>query len=87
MSSRDSSRAIGVRNKGAAVVILGVLTGCVSSKVLPLADNVDLERIYGGWYLVATIPNGFERGLVQPYDVYSRRADGDIREDFYFSKG
>lgn len=43
--------------------------------------------MYGGWHIVATIPNGFERGMVAPYDVYSRRPDGDIREDFYLARG
>jgi apolipoprotein D and lipocalin family protein len=49
--------------------------------------KVDLGRMYGGWYIVATIPNGFEKGLVAPYDVYARRPDGDIREDFYSRRG
>lgn len=63
------------------------LQGCsTAGKPLPLAD-VDLNRMYGGWYLIATIPNGFERGLVAPYDVYTRRSDGDIREDFYVQRG
>ncbi len=48
---------------------------------LPLA-SVDLNRIYGGWYIVATIPNWFEKGMVMPYDVFSRREDGDIKEQF-----
>ena len=43
--------------------------------------------MYGGWYLIATRRNGFEKGLVGPYDVYSKRPDGDIREDFYVRKG
>jgi apolipoprotein D and lipocalin family protein len=54
---------------------------------LPLAPHVDLSRMYGGWYIVATIPNAFEKGLVAPYDVYSPRPDGDIREDFYSQRG
>jgi apolipoprotein D and lipocalin family protein len=37
--------------------------------------------------MIATIPNKFERGIVEPYDVYSRRDDGDIQEDFYFRPG
>ena len=49
----------------------------------PELPEVDLEKMYGGWYLIATLPNWFEKGLVQPYDVFSRRDDGDIREDFY----
>jgi lipocalin len=43
--------------------------------------------MYGGWYIVATIPNSFERGMVAPYDVYSPRPDGSIREDFYVRRG
>jgi len=54
---------------------------------LPLADNVDLGRMYGGWYIVATIPNAFERGMVGPYDVYSPGPHGTITEDFYVRRG
>jgi apolipoprotein D and lipocalin family protein len=60
--------------------------GASAAPPLPLA-KVDMSRMYGGWYLVATIPNRFERGLVAPYDVYSKRPDGDIREDFYTRRG
>lgn len=48
---------------------------------------VDMQRMYGGWYMIATLPNSFERGMVAPYDVYSRRPDGDIQEDFTFRPG
>ena len=65
-----------------------LLTACQSTHApLPLAPNVDMARMYGGWHIVATIPNGFERGMVEPYDVYSKRPDGDIREDFYVRRG
>ncbi len=43
--------------------------------------------MYGGWFLIATIPNRFEKGMVAPYDVYSKRPDGDIREDFFVREG
>jgi apolipoprotein D and lipocalin family protein len=66
---------------------LGGCAGGAARPPLPLAENVDLQRMYGGWYIVATIPNGFEKGLVEPYDVYSPRPDGDIREDFYTRRG
>jgi apolipoprotein D and lipocalin family protein len=58
-----------------------------SPRTLPLADHVDLGRMYGGWYIVATIPNAFERGMVEPYDVYSPGRPGTIREDFYVRRG
>ncbi len=57
------------------------------SSPLALAPFVDVPRLYGGWYIVATIPNGFEKGMVAPYDVYSPRPDGSLREDFYVRRG
>jgi apolipoprotein D and lipocalin family protein len=72
---------------GLIVLALG-LSGCISNggqPPVPLA-KVDMSRMYGGWYLIATRKNGFEKGLVGPYDVYSKRPDGDIREDFYVRK-
>jgi len=49
--------------------------------------HVDMDRIYGGWYMIATLPNWFEKGIVAPYDVYSKRPDGDLQEDFTFRPG
>jgi apolipoprotein D and lipocalin family protein len=64
------------------------LSACaVAAAPIKLAVSVDLNSIYGGWYIVATIPNWFEKGMVAAYDVYSRRPDGDIREDFYLRRG
>jgi apolipoprotein D and lipocalin family protein len=63
-----------------------LLVGCASQSELPLA-HVDLPRMYGDWYIVATIPNWFERGMVAPRDSFSPRADRDIQEDFYVRHG
>jgi apolipoprotein D and lipocalin family protein len=69
----------------------GAMAGGATQPPLPLAPlplaDVDMARMYGGWYLIATLPNAFEKGMVGPYDVYSKRPDGDIREDFYTRKG
>jgi apolipoprotein D and lipocalin family protein len=62
-------------------------TGAMGAARIPLARHVDVHRIYGGWHIVATIPNGFERGMLAPYDVYSPLPDGSIREDFYVRRG
>jgi apolipoprotein D and lipocalin family protein len=72
-----------------SLLLAVALQGCAAHPhpPLPLAANVDINRMYGGWYIIATIPNGFEKGLVAPYDVYSKRPDGDIREDFYSRRG
>jgi len=49
--------------------------------------QVDMNRMYGGWYMIATLPNWFEKGIVAPYDIYSKRPDGDLQEDFTFRPG
>ncbi len=62
------------------------MAGCASQPELPLA-HVDMPRMYGDWYIVATIPNWFEKGMVAPRDSFSRRPDGDIQEDFHVRRG
>ena len=72
----------------AALAAISAVPICAPALAAPVPlANVDIHRMYGGWYIIATIPNGFEKGIVAPYDVYSRRADGDIQEDFYFQRG
>jgi apolipoprotein D and lipocalin family protein len=68
--------------------LVAQLLACAGSmRPIPLAPHVDLEAMQGGWYIVATIPNHFEKGIVAPFDVYSLRANGDIQEDFYPRRG
>jgi apolipoprotein D and lipocalin family protein len=69
-----------------ALALASALCGPAAAKT-PLAPSVDMSRMYGGWYIVATIPNPFERGMVAPYDVYSPAPDGGIKEDFYMRRG
>jgi len=54
---------------------------------LKLAPPVNLDRMMGGWYIVANIPNWLENGLVALHDEYSRRPDGDIQQDFVTHEG
>ena len=81
-------RATGFMARGsrwlAILALVACLAGCNdTADPPPLAPSVDLNRMFGGWYIVANIPNWFEDKLVGLYDVYSRRPDGDIQEDFY----
>ena len=66
---------------------MALLLACTGLRPVPLASHVDLDAIQGGWYIVATIPNHFEKGMVAPFDVYSLRANGDIEENFYLRRG
>ncbi len=82
------SRSTSLARLGALAAMLGALTGRASAATpLPLAPNVDLDRVYGGWHIIATLPNSFEKGMVAPYDVYAPAAGGSVREDFYVQRG
>jgi apolipoprotein D and lipocalin family protein len=73
---------LGSNSRGlAALATLALLLpfGAPAAAKTPLAPSVDMSRMYGGWYIVATIPNPFERGMVAP--------DGGIKEDFYMRRG
>jgi apolipoprotein D and lipocalin family protein len=70
----------------AAIGLTFGLAACARAEPVPLA-TVDLGRMAGDWYILATLPNSFERGIVAPHDVYTVRPKGDIREDFYSRRG
>ena len=76
-----------------AVTLMGMgilFSGCkVDGNGTPIQlAKIDMARMYGGWYLIATASrNPGEKGMVEPYDVYSKRPDGDIREDFSVRQG
>ena len=63
------------------------LAGPARAETPPPQPPIDMQKVYGGWYMIATIPNSFEKGMVAPHDAYSRRPDGDLQEDFTFRPG
>lgn len=72
----------------AGAVVVAMAAQARAGAPTPLAlPQVDLNRIYGAWYIVATIPNSFERGMVAPRDVYSPGGGSAIQEDFYVRRG
>jgi apolipoprotein D and lipocalin family protein len=59
------------------------MAGCATAGERPplvLAKNVDLERYFGRWYIIANIPYFAERGNVGAYVEYARRPDGQISD-------
>jgi apolipoprotein D and lipocalin family protein len=67
--------------------MLGLLAlapaACAAPSPLQLAENVDLDRYFGRWYIIANIPYFAERGNVGAYVEYYRRPDGDIADVYY----
>jgi apolipoprotein D and lipocalin family protein len=71
----------------ALTLVSGAVFAAPEPLPLPLARNVDLSKVYGGWHIIATIPNSFEKGMVAPYDLYAPDPRGGIHEDFYVQRG
>ena len=76
------------RSMLAALAVLS-LAGCssVPRPPVPLAQDVDLERFMGDWYVIACIPTWLERDAWNAVESYRLDADGSIATTFTFRKG
>lgn len=52
-----------------------------------MANNVDLNRFMGKWYVIANIPTFIEKGAHNAIESYSMNDDGTIDTTFTFNKG
>ena len=67
-----------------AVPIMLMLTACSSAPTLPVAENVDLDRFMGDWYVIANIPTFIEKGAHNAIESYKLAEDGTIETTFTF---
>lgn len=64
------------------------MSGCASTlPPLKTADNVNLERFMGSWYVVAAIPTLIETKAYNGVEEYQILEDGSIDTIFTFNKG
>lgn len=71
---------------GVASLLL-LLAGCASHPPLPTAENVDLERFMGDWYVQAHIPASSEREAYNGVESYALDGDGRVLTSYAFRKG
>ncbi len=75
------------------VRILGGIALCMSSgagmsaTAIPPADNIDLPRFMGDWYVIAHIPSLIERDDYAAIESYALRTDGRIQTTYRFRNG
>ena len=55
-------------------------------KPIPLAEEVNLNRFMGDWYVVANIPTFIEEGAHNAIESYSMNEDGSIATTFTFNE-
>jgi len=65
----------------------GCATRAPMTPPLPLAQNVDLPRFMGDWYVIANIPTFIEKDAHDAVESYELRPDGSIATTFRFHRG
>ena len=72
---------------GALILTLGA--GCSSTGLEPIrtADNIDLPRFMGDWYVISHIPTYLERDAFNAVESYRLLDDGRIATTFSFNDG
>ncbi len=65
------------------------LTACTTRSIetLPLAEDVDLTRFMGHWYVIAHVPTYLERNAWDASEHYSQGPDGSIETTFTYRDG
>ena len=65
-----------------------LLAGCRESvhPPLALAEDVDIERFMGDWYVIGNIPTAIEKGAHNAIESYRLAEDGTIATTFTFRK-
>jgi apolipoprotein D and lipocalin family protein len=75
--------------KALLIVMFGLLTAACQSSRPPvmLADDVDLERFMGDWYVIAGIPTPFERNAYAALEQYELTDAGQVATTFSYRPG
>ncbi len=63
------------------------LAACTAAPSLPVAEQLDLERFMGDWYVIANIPTRWEVGAHNAVESYRRDPDGSIATTFTYRDG
>ncbi len=73
---------------GHALALAVLLPTCANGQPpLPHADEVDLQRFMGRWYVIATIPTAVETDSYDSTETYVMRADGKVATTYRYRNG
>ena len=75
--------------KISGLALLMLLSGCQTSPPasMPLAENLDLERFMGDWYVIANIPTFLEKEAYNAIESYRLEEEKQVATTFRFRKG
>jgi apolipoprotein D and lipocalin family protein len=63
------------------------LTGCASLEPIRTAEQVDLNKFSGDWFVIAAIPTIIETNAYNAVETYEPPRDGKIATTFRFNEG
>lgn len=69
------------------VVSMLVFQSCKKYPTIRMAQNVDLERFMGDWFVIANIPTLIEKEAFNAVESYSKISEKTINTTFTFNKG
>jgi apolipoprotein D and lipocalin family protein len=69
------------------IPLTALLAACSSAPAIPTAEQVDIDRFMGDWYVIANIPTRPEKGAHNAVESYRRDPDGSIATTFTFREG
>ena len=88
MSARIRRPAVrSITTLALAIVVLAGCAGTPERDPIVTAEQVDLERFMGRWYVIANIPTFIETGAHNATETYRLDADGTIDTIFTFRDG
>jgi apolipoprotein D and lipocalin family protein len=73
--------------RAACLPAVALFAGCSGAPTLPVAQDVDLDRFMGDWYVIANIPTRFEEGAHNAVESYRLDRDGSIATTFTYRDG
>ena len=59
--------------------LITLIAGCRSTRHIPAAASLDLNRYMGKWYEIARLPNFFEDGMEQISAEYTLESDNSVK--------
>jgi len=73
-----------------SLLLTTVIAGCASVPVQApnrTAEQVDLNRFAGDWFVIASIPTFLEKNAFNAVETYAPPVDGKIKTTFRFNEG
>lgn len=88
MKNIDSTKTTKLLLKLAPLVLMfSLFSACrTSTPTVRTADDVDIEKFMGDWYVIGNIPTFIEKGIWNAKEQYELNEDGTIATTFTFNE-